>query len=187
VEIKQIGPIYGQELQVQALQAVVISFIGMSIVVFLIFRTFIPSFAVVLSAFSDIIIASAFMRVTGIELSLGTLAALLMLIGYSVDSDILLTNRILKRRGMLEEKVSRAMRTGITMTTTTLAALIVMYAVSTFPYLIIPSLTQITLLSQISIVLIAGLIADIMNTWLLNTGILRWYAMKPEFRGRYNK
>ena len=42
------------------------------------------------------------MRVVGIELSLGTLAALLMLIGYSVDSDILLTNRVLKRRGMSE-------------------------------------------------------------------------------------
>ena len=55
----------------------------------------------------------AFMRVAGIELSLGTLAALLMLIGYSVDSDILLTNRIIKRRGTVEEKVSRAMHTGL--------------------------------------------------------------------------
>ncbi|MDD2615148.1 MAG: preprotein translocase subunit SecF, partial [Methanosarcina sp.] len=117
----------------------------------------------------------------------GTLAALLMLIGYSVDSDILLTNRVIKRRGMVEEKISRAMHTGITMTTTTLAALAVMYIVSTFSYLVIPSFTQITLLSQISIVLIAGLIADIMNTWLLNTAVLRWYVTKPEFRGRYNR
>ncbi|HIH75347.1 MAG TPA: protein translocase subunit SecF [Methanosarcina sp.] len=187
VEIKQIGPVYGRELQVQALQALLVSFIGMSIVVFLIFRSIIPSFAVVLSALSDITIAAAFMRVAGIELSLGTVAALLMLIGYSVDSDILLTNRVIKRRGTVEEKVSRAMQTGITMTTTTLAALVVMYLVSTFPYLIVPSFTGITLLSQISSVLIVGLLADIMNTWLLNTGILRWYVMKPEFRGRYNR
>ncbi len=187
VEIKQIGPVYGKDLQVQALRALAISFIGMAIVVFLIFRSVVPSFAVVLSALSDIAIAAAFMRIAGIELSLGTVAALLMLIGYSVDSDILLTNRVLKRRGTVEEKVSRAMQTGITMTTTTLAALVVMYAVSTFPYLIIPSLTQITLLSQISIVLIIGLAADLMNTWLLNTGILRWYVLKPEFRGRFNR
>jgi preprotein translocase subunit SecF len=187
VQIQQVGPTYGKDLQVQAIQALVISFIGMAIVVFLIFRTFVPSFAVILSAFSDIVIAAAFMRVVGIELSLGTLAALLMLIGYSVDSDILLTNRVIKRRGTVEEKVSRAMHTGITMTTTTLAALVVMYVVSTFSYLVIPSFTQITLLSQISIVLIAGLFADMMNTWLLNTGILRWYVMKPEFRGRYNR
>jgi preprotein translocase subunit SecF len=187
VEIRQIGPIYGKELQVQAIQALIISFIGMAIVVFLLFRTPTPSFAVILSAFSDIIIALAFMKVAGVELSLGTLAALLMLIGYSVDSDILLTNRILKRRGTMEEKVSKAIETGVTMTSTALVALVVMYVVSTYLYLIIPSFTQITLLSQISIVLIAGLFADIMNTWLLNTGILRWYAMKPEFKGRYNR
>ena len=187
VQIQQVGPIYGKTLQLQALEALIISFIGMGIVVFLLFRTFIPSCAVILSAFSDIAIAAAFMRVAGIELSLGTLAALLMLIGYSVDSDILLTNRVIKRRGTVEEKVSKAMHTGITMTTTTLAALVSMYIVSTFSYLVISSFTQITLLSQISIVLIAGLIADMMNTWLLNTGILRWYAMKPEFRGRYNR
>jgi len=187
VQIQQVGPTYGKDLQVQAMQALGISFIGMGIVVFLLFRTFVPSFAVILSAFSDIVIAAAFMRVAGVELSLGTLAALLMLIGYSVDSDILLTNRVIKRRGTVEEKVSRAMHTGITMTTTTLAALASMYIISTFSYLVIPSFTQITLLSQISIVLIAGLFADIMNTWLLNTGILRWYAMKPEFRGRYNR
>jgi preprotein translocase subunit SecF len=187
VEIRQIGPIYGQELQVQAIQALIISFIGMAIVVFLLFRTPTPSFAVILSAFSDIMIALAFMKVAGVELSLGTLAALLMLIGYSVDSDILLTNRVLKRRGTMEEKVSRAIQTGVTMTSTALVALVVMYVVSTYLYLIIPSFTQIPLLSQISIVLIAGLFADIMNTWLLNTGILRWYAMKPEFKGRYNR
>jgi preprotein translocase subunit SecF len=187
VQIQQVGPIYGQELQVQAIRAIIISFIGMSIVVFLLFRSAVPSLAVILSAFSDITIALAFMKVTGIELSLGTLAALLMLIGYSVDSDILLTNRVLKRRGTVDEKVSRAIETGVTMTSTVLVALVAMYVVSTYLYLIIPSFTQIPLLSHISIVLLAGLLADIMNTWLLNTGILRWYTKKPEFRGRYNR
>ncbi len=176
VEIKQIGAVYGSALQLQAVKAVILSFIGMAAVVFLIFRTAVPSIAVVLSALSDITIAAAFMNLAGIELSLGTVAALLMLIGYSVDSDILLTTRVLKRRGTVEEKMSRAMHTGITMTTTTLAALVVMYLVSTYSYLIFSSLPQISLLSDISIVLIFGLAADIMNTWLLNTAILRWHV-----------
>ena len=182
VEIKQIGPVYGEALQKQALNAVVISFIGMAIVVFLIFKTFVPSFAVVLSAFSDIMIAAAFMSVVGIELSLGTVAALLMLIGYSVDSDILLTTRVLKRRGTPQENISNAMHTGVTMTTTTLAALVVMYIVSTYSYLISSSLSQITLLSDISIVLIFGLTADLLNTWMLNTGILKWHLQRPRRR-----
>ncbi len=184
VEIKQIGPVYGASLQRQAVIAVILSFIGMAAVVFLIFKTLIPSAAVVLAAFSDIAIAAAFMNVAGIELSLGTVAALLMLIGYSVDSDILLTTRVLKRRGTVQENISSAMKTGMTMTTTTLAALIVMYVVSTYSYLVIPSFSQITLLSNISIVLVFGLVADILNTWLLNTSILRWYVTRSGQRGR---
>ena len=184
VEIKQIGAVYGTTLQLQAVKAVILSFMGMAAVVFLIFKTAVPSLAVVVSALSDIIIAAAFMNIAGIELSLGTVAALLMIIGYSVDSDILLTTRVLKRRGTVEEKISRAMHTGITMTTTTLAALVVMYLVSTYSYLISSSLPQIPMLSDISIVLIFGLAADIMNTWLLNTGILRWYVEKTSPRRR---
>lgn len=184
LEIKQIGAVYGSTLQAQALKAVIISFIGMAAVVFLIFRTVVPSFAVVLSALSDITIAAAFMNLAGIELTLGTVAALLMLIGYSVDSDILLTTRLLKRRGTTEEKVTRAMQTGITMTTTTLAAVVVMYFVSTYLYLFSSSLSQMSLLSDISIVLIFGLAADIMNTWLLNTGILRWHIENNVSGGR---
>lgn len=184
VEIKQIGALYGKELQSQALKAIGISFIGMAIVVFLIFRTAVPSIAVVLSAISDIAIAVGFMNITGIDLSLGTVAALLMIIGYSVDSDILLTTRVLKRRGTPNENIGRAMHTGLTMTTTTLAALVVMYIVSTFSYLVTSSVSQVNLLSDISIVLIFGLVADIMNTWLLNTGILRWHVDRSNPRRR---
>ncbi|MDI3485385.1 MAG: preprotein translocase subunit SecF [Methanolobus sp.] len=184
VEINQVGPVYGASLQKQAVKAVIISFIGMAIVVFLIFRTFVPSVAVVISAISDIAIAAAFMNIVGIELSLGTVAALLMLIGYSVDSDILLTTRVLKRRGTPQENISNAMHTGVTMTTTTLAALVAMYIISTFSYVLSPSFSQITLLSNISIVLIFGLVADMMNTWMLNTSILRWHVTSVGTRRR---
>jgi len=181
-EIKQADPIYAKSLQKQAIKAIVVSFCLMAIVVFLIFRTFVPSVAVVLSAFSDIVIAAAFIAIMGIELSLGTVAALLMLIGYSVDSDILLTTRLLKRRGNLDDKVTSAMTTGLTMTSTTLAAILMMYFVSTYSYLIVPSFPQISIISDISAVLIFGLAADLMNTWMLNTGILKWHLSKP--RGR---
>ena len=181
-EIKQADPVYAKALQGQAIKAIVVSFCLMAIVVFLIFRTFVPSVAVVLSAFSDIVIAAAFIVIMGIELSFGTVAALLMLIGYSVDSDILLTTRLLKRRGNLDDKVTSAMTTGLTMTGTTLAALLMMYFVSTYSYLIVPSFPQISIISDISAVLLFGLAADLMNTWMLNTGILKWHLSKP--RGR---
>lgn len=177
VEIRQMGEVVSASLQIQAIQAVVFSFLGMAIVVFIIFRTFIPSVAVVTAALSDIVFASAMMNVFGVVLSLGTVAALLMLIGYSVDTNILLTNRLLKRRGELNEKIRDAMKTGLTMTLTTLAALAVLFMISSGSILV-SSFTRIDIIRDISVVLIFGLIADLMNTWMTNMGILKWYMEK---------
>jgi preprotein translocase subunit SecF len=169
-KVDQIGESFGKTLQSQAVIAMIFSFIGMSIVVFLAFRTFVPSIAVVLSAFADMAMTAAAMNIIGIPLTLGTTAALLMLIGYSVDSDILLTNRVLKRQGKLHDKLQGAFHTGIIMTTTTFAAATAMFLVSWFG--------QVQIIMEISAVLLIGLVADVLNTWLTNAGILKWYVQK---------
>lgn len=158
---------FGSDTQFLALGGVAVAFLGMSLLVFAMFRTFVPSIAVVVSAFSDIVIPVAMMNVLGIELTLGTVAALLMLIGYSVDSDILLNNHILRRSGDFYESTYRAMRTGVTMTLTSITAMIVMTVTAT--------LFGIQLLAAIGTVLVFGLAADLMNTYLLNLSLLRWY------------
>ena len=167
-KIDQIGESFGKSLQYQAVIALLFSFIGMAIVIFLAFRTFVPAFAVVLSAFADMVMTAAMMNVVGITLTLGTTAALLMLIGYSVDSDILLTNRVLKRQGKLHDKLAGAFHTGIIMTSTTFAAATALFIVSWFG--------SIQILMDISAVLLIGLVADVLNTWLTNAAILKWYA-----------
>jgi len=169
-KVDQIGETFGKTLQSQAVLALIFSFIGMAIVIFVAFRTFVPAVAVVLSAFADMVMTAAAMNIVGIPLSLGTLAALLMLIGYSVDSDILLTNRVLKRQGKLNEKLAGAFRTGIIMTSTTLAAAAAMFIVAWFG--------SVLILMEISAVLLIGLVFDVMNTWLTNVGILKWYVLK---------
>jgi len=158
---------FGSRTQQLALGGVAFAFFGMSALVFLMFRTFVPSIAVVVSAFSDIVIPVALMNVLGIELTLGTVAALLMIIGYSVDSDILLNNHILRRSGGFYESTHRAMRTGVTMTLTSLAAMVVMTLVAT--------LFGIQLLAAIGTVLVFGLATDLLNTYMLNLSLLRWY------------
>ncbi|MFZ3059480.1 MAG: protein translocase subunit SecF [Candidatus Methanoperedens sp.] len=177
VEINNMGEAFSKTLQGQAVRAIIISFLLMGLVVFIVFRTFVPSIAVLISAFADIAFAAAMMDVFGIVLSLGTVAALLMLIGYSVDTDILLTTRLLKRKGELGDKIKDAMKTGLTMTTTTLAALIALFVVSSGSYLV-STFTRIDIIRDISVVLIFGLIADIINTWMTNVGILKWYIEK---------
>jgi preprotein translocase subunit SecF len=169
-KIDQIGESFGKTLQEQAVLAVIFSFIGMAIVIFLSFRTFVPSVAVVLSAFADMVMTAATMNIIGIPLTLGTTAALLMLIGYSVDSDILLTNRVLTRQGKLTDKLKGAFDTGIIMTSTTFAAVTAM--------LIVSWIGSVQILIEISAVLLIGLVFDIMNTWLTNAALLKWYVQK---------
>jgi len=107
------------------------------------------------------------MDLIGIKLSLATLAALLMLIGYSIDTDILLTTELLKSRGReIPESVRTAMKTGLTMSFTTIGALVALYIAGTF------------ILEQIAMVLMTGIIVDIFVTWFTNAGILRLWLLR---------
>jgi preprotein translocase subunit SecF len=165
-----VGPLLSKQSLTQVYYALAFAFIFMSITVFIIFRNFVPSMAVILAAFCDIIIAIGGMSIFGIPLSLASVGALLMLIGYSVDTDILLTTRVLKRReGTINERAKDAMTTGFTMAAAAIGSMVALYLVVKFfmPY------AQV--LDQIAAVLIIGLIADVLATWLMNLGVLRWY------------
>lgn len=151
----------------QLLIAILISFVFMSIVVFLLFRTAVPAGAVIFSAFADILMTLVTVNILGIKMSSAGIIALLMLIGYSVDTDILLTNRLLRRHeGSLNERMLGAFKTGMTMTLTSLVAVLA-------AFLIVRSFSSI--LSQIFTILIIGLMFDMLNTWITNTSILKWY------------
>jgi len=172
-----ISPVFGEQYLKQALYAIILAFTLMAIVVFAVFRKIIPPSAVVFAAFSDIVIAIACINLIGMALSLATVAALLMLIGYSVDSNILLTANLLRKKGELNEKIRNTMKTGVMMTSTTLTAVLAMFVVS---YLI-----DIPILKAISIVLLFGLVMDLLNTWLLNAGVLRWYIEQQEEKKKF--
>jgi len=148
--------------------ALLIAFIFMALVVFLYFRTFVPSLAVVLAALSDILVTLAIVNLLNIKLSAAGIAALLMLIGYSVDTDILLSMRVLKRReGTVMDRIYGAMKTGMTMTITTLIAVTVALFI-----------TQSEIIKQIMTILVIGLLIDLINTWIQNVGILRLYLAR---------
>ncbi len=161
----------------QLLIAMVIAFIFMAIVVFILFRTFIPSSAVLISAFADIFMTLVVVNFFGIKMSGAGIVAFLMLIGYSVDTDILLTTRVLKRtEDKLNVRIFGAFKTGITMTLTSLFAILA-------ALIIVSSFSLI--LTQIFTVLAIGLGFDIFNTWVTNVSILKWYVIKK--RGEENE
>ncbi len=152
--------------------AILISFILMAIVVFIIFRTLAPSAAVVLSAFADIIMTLALVNFLGIRVSSAGIIAFLMLIGYSVDTDIMLTTRLLKRRDLeINKRLSNAFKTGLTMTLTSIVAISV-------ALILTQSFSEV--LKQIFTILLIGLSFDILNTWITNASILKWYLERRE-------
>jgi preprotein translocase subunit SecF len=166
--LETMGGSLGAAFFKQTLFAMLIAFVLMSIVVFLSFKTFVPSGAVILSAFSDMVMTIAVIDIFGIKLETAGIAALLMLIGYSIDTDVLLTTRLLKRQeGTVMERVYGAMKTGMTMTITSISAVTVALL-----------FTQSETLRQIMLILLIGLIFDILNTWIQNAGILLIYIDK---------
>jgi len=85
----------------------------------------------------------------------------------------MLTTRVLKRKsGDLEERIKGAMKTGMTMSITTIVAMFVLYLVVTY---IAPAAI---LLKDIALVILFGLIGDLLTTWLTNVGILKYYILE---------
>lgn len=164
------GSSLGDSFFREIMVALVIAFLFMGIVVFLYFRTIIPSLAVILAAFSDMVVTVAIINIMEIKLSTAGIAAFLMLIGYSIDTDILLSTRLLKRKdGTVFDRVIQSAKTGLTMNFSTMAAIIVVLVFS-----------KSEVLTQIMTILLIGLIIDIINTWIQNVGILRLYLERKK-------
>jgi len=154
----------------QASTVVLWSAILSVILVFFFFRAPIPSLAVLVGAFSDIVIALGAMSLFGIPLSLPSFAALLMLIGFSLDTDILLTMRILKRKGDPRDNAYDAMKTGMTMSISAIIAFSALF--------VLALLTHIPTYYQISAVALAGLVGDLFATWGLNAPMVLYYKLR---------
>ncbi|MBU0586308.1 hypothetical protein KJ780_02250, partial [Candidatus Micrarchaeota archaeon] len=97
--IETVTPALGAHFIDRALGVVIWVALLSIIFVFLFFRSLIPSIAVIIGAFCDIFISLGAMGLFGIPLTLASFAALLMLLGFSLDTDVLLTMRLLKRKG----------------------------------------------------------------------------------------
>jgi len=154
----------------QLVLTIIFAFLLMGIVVYIVFRSLIPSLAVIFAAFSDIVVTLGILSLFGMEISSGGIIALLLVIGYSIDTDILLTTRLIKRKiGTLYERLGKAIKTGLTMTITTIAALLVAFIFATAP-----------VLKEIFLIILIALIIDIITTYFGNASILLWYIKKKK-------
>ncbi len=168
---REVGSSLGKAFWQNAINVTIIALVLITILVFVFFREVIPSFAIVGAAIIDILAALGGMALFRIPLSLSTIPALLMLVGYSIDTDILLTTRLLKKKeGSADSRALDSMVTGLTMSTTTLMAALVM--------LVLANYYQITIMFEIAAVVFFGLIGDLISTWLMNAPVLLWYVQR---------
>ncbi len=170
---QQISPTLSTYFLGQVEYIILAAFVLISIVVFIIFRSAVPAFSVVFGAGNDIIIALGCMGLLHIPLGLASLGGLLMLIGYSIDTDMLSAVRILKRHdGTPEDRAYSAFKTGTTMTFTAILSFGILFVVSLVAY--VPTYYEI------SGVVLFGLIGDLFTTWLGNTSMILMYKKRKD-------
>jgi preprotein translocase subunit SecF len=168
--LRSLSSSVSDEFFTQAMLAFVMAFTIMSLVIFYAFKDLTPSLAVIFAAAGDILFAMGGMVIFGIPLTLGSLAALLMLIGYSVDTDIVLSTRVLKqKRNSLKQRIWSSIKTGMTMSSGGIAGFTLLYFVST-------AIVGPSELSNIAAVMVLGLLADMPLTYFGNALILKKYV-----------
>lgn len=171
IQTREIAPTLGKDFVESSIKVGIVALSLLIIVILLFFRQIVPSALIIFAVVFDVFAALAGMAIFNIPLSLTTIPALLMLIGYSVDTDILLSTRVLK--DVSKNPISSAnssIATGMTMTITTMSTILVM--------LIISYISQMTIIFEISVILICGLVGDIISTWLFNAPALIKYVEK---------
>jgi len=169
VAIKEISPTLSATFYSKIILVSIIAIILIVLTIFLAYREFVPSIAIIACGLLDVLGGLAGMAIMGVPLSLVSIPALLMLLGYSIDTDVMLTTKLLKRsEGSSVERAGDSMRTGVYMTTTAIGAVLIM--------LIFASLYNIVVFFDIAIILLFGLVVDLVATWMMNGPILLWYV-----------
>ena len=130
--VEFVGPQVGKDLQLQAVYAVVAGLVGILLYIAIRFD-FKGGVAAIVAVFHDVLVSVGALSLTGREFSLPVLAALLTIIGYSVNDTIVAYDRLRENRGKLLKKgqpFDRQMNDAVnqTLTRTVLTALTVFFS-----------------------------------------------------------
>ncbi|BCS91297.1 MAG: protein-export membrane protein SecF [Candidatus Micrarchaeota archaeon] len=163
--IESVSPEIGSYFLNDFIDILIAAFVMVFIAVYIIFRDILPAFTIVLGALADISIAMSALVIFHLPLGITSLAALLMIIGFSIDTEVLAAIRIIKRHEDTKEiRAFNSMKTGLTMTSSALIAFTSM--------LVFSIIFNIATYEEIASILIIGLIGDIFTTWFGTTPVI---------------
>jgi preprotein translocase subunit SecF len=103
-----VGPQVGKQLQQKAFWAIVLSSLAMAIYIWLRFRDLAFGAAAIICIIHDVLIAMTFLLLLRLEFSLNVVAALLTIVGYSVNDTVVTFDRV--RENM--RKIKKPMTAG---------------------------------------------------------------------------
>jgi len=132
-----------------------------------------PTVIMLGSAVFDALGMLALMALFRVPLTLQTMTILLMMVGYSIDTDIVLSTHLLKRgkeEGDEYERAGRAADTGLHMSGTTLVSMLFILGVG--------YLTRNPDVIRVGAVMIFGVLADMIITWLFNAPVMIAWVRK---------
>lgn len=176
LKIDTVGPIVGQELRRQALIAVTLAILG--ILVYMAFRfSFRFGTTAVLSLIHDSIIMLGIYSLTGREVSTSFIAAILTVIGYSLNDSIVVLDRVrenwgqLRSRGVLElinNSINQTLSRTINTSLTTMLPVLAMYFFGG------------EVISNLAFAFIVGIVVGTYSSIYVASALLaEWYLQSP--------
>lgn len=100
-----VGPQVGKQLQQKALWAIILSTIAMGIYIWLRFD-FMFGVASIVTILHDVAIALTFLLILNLEFSLNVVAALLTIVGYSINDTVVTYDRVRENRRKIKKPMS---------------------------------------------------------------------------------
>jgi preprotein translocase subunit SecF len=175
-KIDYVGPQVGQELIKQGILAVLFSFVAIMVYVWFRFE-WQYGVGVLAALIHDAILTVGFMSVIGLEFNLTSIAALLTIIGYSVNDSIVIydrirTNLIRHKKMPIDEILNKSLnetlsRTLLTVTTTFLATLaLVLFAGEA--------------VHSFSVAMLFGIIIGTYSSIYISAPILIYFRLRPQ-------
>jgi preprotein translocase subunit SecF len=183
--VEFVGPQVGRDLQLQAIYAVIAGLIGILLYIALRFDLK-GGVAAVVAVFHDVLVCLGAVSLTNREFSLPVLAALLTIIGYSVNDTIVAYDRLRENRGRLGPKglpfpLQMNLAVNQTLSRTVLTALTVFF--STAVLLFFGGKT----LEDFAFVLFVGVITGTYSTTYVAAAIVVDWTLYVEGRLRRTK
>jgi len=176
LRLEKVGPVVGSELKRQALIALFLSLIGILVYVGVRFKFRFAAVSVVALAHDAIITTGAF-ALTGREVSLTYIAAILTIVGYSINDTIVVLDRVRENWGrlrqlgvekLLDESINQTLSRTINTSLTTMLPVIALFLLGG------------PVIADFSFAMLVGLVVGTYSSVFIAGALLcEWYKRSP--------